>query len=68
MIDTSEPILILVPPRPKIVHMAKHVRGDGSVSPLCAVKRRAINLKVASWTMQDHLVTCEKCKKALTDD
>lgn len=55
------------PPPPKVIHMAKHVRGDGSVSPLCAVKLRSINHKVSTWTMQKDKVTCGKCRKALAD-
>jgi len=47
----------------KKVHMAKHIREDGMVSPLCAVSPRAINLSVATWTNRESAVTCKKCKE-----
>jgi len=49
----------------KKVHMAKHIREDGMVSPLCAVKPRAINLSVATWTLRETAVSCKKCKELL---
>lgn len=45
----------------KTIHKAKHVNNNGDVSPLCADKPRAINLKVASWTLRWEAVTCKKC-------
>lgn len=53
--------------RPKICHKAKQVRSDGGVPPLCAVKPRKINLKVATWTTTDRFVTCKKCLRKLTE-
>ena len=48
-------------PKPKIVHMAAKIAPDGRVSPLCAPKPRAINLKRATWTRSAKFVTCPKC-------
>lgn len=53
-------------PKPKPVHRAKLVRGDGKVSPLCADKPRPINLGRATWTIVDSLVTCPRCLAALS--
>lgn len=49
----------------KIFHFAALIRRDGAVSPLCAPKPRAINLKVATWTISEDAVTCSKCLAAL---
>lgn len=49
----------------KPIHRAKHMTGDGRVSPLCATIPRAINLKIATWTLRDDAVTCPKCLKRL---
>lgn len=43
------------------IHMAKLISANGNVSPLCAKRPRAINLKVASWTNRPEAVTCPKC-------
>lgn len=51
--------------KPKIVHMASKIAPDGRVSPLCAVKPRAINLKRATWTNRAEAVTCPKCARLL---
>ncbi|KKL91160.1 hypothetical protein LCGC14_1897460 [marine sediment metagenome] len=53
--------------RPKICHKAKKVCSGGGVSPLCAVKPRRINLKVATWTLTNRFVTCKKCLRKLTE-
>ena len=53
-------------PRPKPVHRAKLMSPDGHVSPLCAKSPRAINLKVASWTIVGRQVTCPKCLKLMS--
>jgi hypothetical protein len=45
----------------KIYHKAKYINEKGGVSPLCAEKPRAINLKRATWTNRWEAVTCEKC-------
>ena len=52
----------------KICHKAKKVYLDWGVSPLCAVKPRKINLKVATWTLTDRFVTCKKCLRKLTEN
>jgi len=49
---------------PKPIHRAKGIREDGAVSALCS-PRRAINLKVATWTNRDVAVTCKKCRAML---
>ncbi|HYE70619.1 MAG TPA: hypothetical protein VD932_03750 [Aquabacterium sp.] len=41
--------------------MAKKIRADGRVSPLCAKVPRAISLDRASWTLLAAHVTCRKC-------
>lgn len=45
----------------KIIHKADLVSNKGDISPLCASKPRAINLKHESWTIVDKSVTCPKC-------
>lgn len=49
----------------KPIHLAKHMAPDGGVSPLCAKTPRALNLKVATWTLDRNAVTCPRCKKLL---
>lgn len=44
------------------IHRASKIRDDGRVSALCFKRPRAIDLQVASWTINGPLVTCEKCK------
>lgn len=52
--------------KPKPVHRAKLISQDGSkVSPLCAKRPHAINLKVATWTIVDSQVTCPRCLKVI---
>lgn len=48
-------------PRKKLVHRAKHVNAGGQVSALCFKRRHAIDLKRASWTIDDYAVTCRRC-------
>lgn len=58
---------VIVPaPEPKPVHRAKHMSPDGKVSPLCAKTPRAIDLKVASWTLVESQVTCQKCLRLMS--
>lgn len=60
----------LVPVRrikPKPIHRAKLISPDGRVSPLCAAKPRAINLKRASWSNRDEAVTCPRCLKIIAE-
>lgn len=49
------------PYRPKPVHRAKLIGEGGCVSPLCAPRPRAINLRRATWTLRDEAVTCKRC-------
>jgi hypothetical protein len=49
----------------KTYHFAKMIREDGMVSPLCADRPRALNLKRDSWTNRAEAVTCAKCRKRL---
>ena len=51
------------PPRIKPVHRAKHIDPQGSVSALCFVKPRPIDLARASWTIRPGAVTCKKCAR-----
>ncbi|HEV2674177.1 MAG TPA: hypothetical protein VGV37_06505 [Aliidongia sp.] len=48
-------------PGPRIYHRAKGIREDGAVSALCFTSPRAINMKVATWTIRDEAVTCPRC-------
>lgn len=50
---------------PKPIHRAKFIRADGRVSPLCAAKPRAIDLRRSSWTNRDEAVTCPGCLKLI---
>ncbi len=43
------------------MHKAKHIGPQGQVSPLCAPKPRALDLKRAGWTIRPEAVTCKKC-------
>jgi hypothetical protein len=45
----------------KPIHLAKMIREDGAISPLCAVKPRKLDLKISSWTNRKEAVTCNKC-------
>lgn len=45
----------------KLVHKAKLLNNLGGVSPVCADRPRAINLKRATWTNRWEAVTCKKC-------
>ena len=49
----------------KPIHMAKHIRGNGDVSPLCAETPKAIDLSKESWTNRIEAVTCSECKSQL---
>lgn len=49
----------------KLTHMAKYVSNDGRMSALCFKNPRAINLKVASWTLEQERVNCWKCEVLL---
>ena len=48
-------------PYEKPVHMAKMISAHGDVSPLCAKRPKAINLKTDLWTTCKDAVTCPKC-------
>ena len=45
----------------RLVHMARRIRADGAVSAVCSPTPRAINLRVATWTLIDSDVTCARC-------
>ena len=53
------------PPDPyhdrKKYHMAKAIRDDGAVSPLCAKTPRRLNLSRELWTLEKEAVTCKRC-------
>ena len=53
-------------PKTKIVHRAALIRPDGSVSARCFDPPRAIDLKKATWTLRDGLVTCTECRAVAT--
>jgi hypothetical protein len=52
----------------KVRHLAKHVDQNGRVSPFCAKKHRAINMKQATWTTDKTAVTCNKCLNLMIID
>lgn len=52
-------------PKPKKCHMAKMIRSDGAVSPLCAQVPKKINLAKESWTNRKNAVTCKRCLDTL---
>lgn len=54
-------------PRRRIVHRAKHIRGDGAASALCFKRTKAIDMIRATWTTRDEAVTCPKCRKAMAN-
>ena len=39
----------------------------GAVSALCFKKPRAIDLKIASWTIRDEAVTCKQCLRIIEE-
>lgn len=47
---------------PKLYHMSDKVNEHGGVSALCFKQPKAIDLRIASWTMRAEAVTCPKCK------
>jgi ribosomal protein L24E len=51
----------------KPYHMAKFVRKDGAVSPLCANKPRKLNLAREMWTLRKEWVRCKKCLARLAE-
>lgn len=55
-------------PRAKLIHWASKIREDGAVSALCFAKARPMGLTKATWTQEEHLVTCPKCKRILAPD
>jgi hypothetical protein len=55
----------LLTTKPKVMHLAKMVRCDGAVSPLCAKKPRALDLRISTWTIRENAVTCKKCLEKL---
>lgn len=53
------------PKKARVRHMARAIREDGAVSPLCAKTPRAINMKKESWVLRLEAVTCQKCIDAI---
>lgn len=53
--------------KPKPIHLAKMIRDNGDVSPICAEKPRAINLSKSSWTNRKNAVTCRKCLEKISN-
>jgi hypothetical protein len=49
----------------KPYHFADKIRSDGAVSPLCAARPRALNLRRERWTLLKSAVTCKRCIEAL---
>lgn len=45
----------------KPVHKAALIGKGSKVSPLCAARPRAIDLRRATWTLRWAAVTCERC-------
>lgn len=52
---------------PKVVHLGAMVDPDGNASALCYRRPRPIDLRKASWTLADDLVSCPRCRKAIRD-
>ncbi len=50
--------------RPRIRHLARFVDEWGNVSPWCAKKPRALDMKKAIWTNRLDAVTCKRCRDA----
>ena len=46
-------------------HMFDLVNHRGEVSALCFKKPRAINMKLASWTIAESAVTCRACLRGM---
>jgi hypothetical protein len=57
------------PPLPptRIRHRADKIDHRGRVSALCFPVPRAIDMKRATWVMNDEGVTCEKCKALILE-
>jgi hypothetical protein len=51
----------------KPYHYASLINTKGGVSPLCADRPRALNLKVSLWTLRPEAVTCPECLKRLAE-
>lgn len=51
----------LLPPT-RMRHRADKINAHGGVSALCFTTPRAINMKRATWVMNDDAVTCPKCR------
>ncbi len=55
----------MLAPRTKRIHLADKIASDGRVSAACFVRPRAINLKVATWTLDPSRVNCQSCLRAI---
>jgi len=49
----------------KLYHFADRINDRGGVSALCFKLPRAINLRIALWTLREDAVTCLQCRKLL---
>jgi hypothetical protein len=54
-------------PKVRVVHKAKGIRDDGTVSALCFSNPRGIDLREASWSMADRQVTCKACLRLIAN-
>jgi hypothetical protein len=54
-------------PYSKTYHYAGAFGSDGSVSALCFVRPRAIDLSRTTWTITPSAVTCKKCKAKMKE-
>lgn len=50
-----------LPPK-RVRHRGDKINQRGGVSALCFSKPRAIDMKRATWVMNDDAVTCPKCR------
>ena len=57
MIDMECPPL----PPTRMRHLANKINPKGGVSALCFANPRAIDMKRATWVMNNDAVTCPKC-------
>ena len=47
----------------KTIHFARFISQHGGVSPWCATKPRALDLRRSNWTNRREAVTCKACLK-----
>lgn len=49
----------------KLCHLAATVGADGSVSPVCYLKPKPLDLRRSKWTTSPDAVTCPRCLTAM---